>query len=285
MSSPVPLGPDDLVWDHMSRPRDEDPVVRVHAAAAAGFAGIGLFVRRWMAMRQDPDHVERFEGALAETGIRLAGMEVARLGRPRDEEAEAFEAAAWELADRFGCPYLQAIGWEVGTPEAGAPLLAALCDRAADHGVRVGLEFVPAITDIEKASQALEMVERADRPNAGFCVDSWHLTRSTNDMSEVLRFPGDRVYAVQLNDGTIEPEDDDYLTDTVTNRRSPGRGEFALVEMIENLDAIGVTCPLGLEVCSSALWALPASEAATRVHDDMRHILARARPSTARSTP
>jgi sugar phosphate isomerase/epimerase len=276
------LGPTDLVWDHMSRPPDQDPVERVLAAAAAGFAGIGLFVRRWMQPREDPTHVERLDAALAETGLALWGMEVVRgwgSDATIDDEQRAFEAAAWEMRERFGCAYLQAIGWEVGTPADAAPGFAALCDRAAEHGVDVALEFVPEFTDIATAAQALEVVERADRPNGGFCVDSWHLTRSTNRPADILTLPGERIFCIQLNDGPITPDDPDYYTDTISNRVAPGAGDFPLVEIVQNLDAVGASCPISLEVCSARLWAEPTEVAAAEVADGMRGVLARARPS------
>lgn len=273
------LGPGDLVWDHMSHP-DTDPVERVHAAAAAGFAGIGMFVRRWRQLRSDPAHVERFEAALDETGLRLWGMEVvagwSADGTTTDEQ-QAFEAAAWEMRDRFGCAYLQAIGRGVGTPAEAAAGFAALCDRAADHGLVVALEFVPEFTDIATVADALEVVERADRDNGGFCVDSWHLTRSTNDPADILTLPGDRIFSIQMNDGPIVADDPDYYTDTISNRVPPGEGEFQLTQMIANLDTIGASCPIGLEVMSPALWALPAAEAAKSMADGMRSVVTAAR--------
>lgn len=279
-ASPHRLGPNDLVWDHMSRPPDDDPVDRVHAAAKAGFSAIGLFVRHWQHLREDPAHVERLEQALAETGLRIWGMEVASTWQPDGtitDDMRAFEAAAWDLAERFGCVYLQAIGRGVGGPEHAAPGFGALCDRAADHGIDVALEWVPQMTDIESAADALELVERVDRPNAGFCVDSWHLTRSTNDPADILSLPGDRVFCIQLNDGPIRPDEPDYYTDTLANRVPPGSGEFDLVQIVRNLDAIGVSCPISLEVCSRRLWAAPVDEAARLVHDGMRSVLSAAR--------
>lgn len=274
------LGPTDIMWDHMSRPPTEDPVDRVWAAAAAGFDAIGLFVRKWREVREDPAHVERLRAALDETGLCIGGMEVVpgwSLDGSLSEEAAAFESAAWDLAETFDVRTMQAIGRGIGTPAESAAGFAALCDRAADHGVRIALEFVPSMTDIETATQALEVVERADRPNAGFCVDSWHITRSTNDPDDILRLPGERIYSIQLNDGPIRPDVDDYYTDTLANRVPPGDGEFPLDRIIGNLDAVGAACPIGLEVCSTELWAMPCEDAARTVHDAIRTVLASSR--------
>ncbi len=286
MTNPRPardLGPTDLVWDHFSRPRADDVVARIHAAAGAGYAGIGLYVGAWAAAREDPAAVERIDAALAATGMVVANIEVARGWASPDRADDAcaqIEALAFEMADRWGCRYLQVIGDYTGTLAEAAVGFGALCDRAADHGLLVGLEWVPSMTNIEDAATASRIVLDADRHNGGFCVDSWHLTRSTNDLDDLRRLPGDKVFATQWNDGPIRPEHPDYLTDCLTNRVPPGDGAFALVEMVRALDAAGSTAPLGLEVCSSTLWAAPVDEAARVSADGMRAVVATARADT-----
>lgn len=281
---PHDLGPDDLVWDFFSRPRDEPMLARVQAAAEAGFAGLGMYLGAWLAMREDAAEVERFEQALDDKGLVVANIEVVRGWASPDvpnEQCLAMEAVAWDIADHFGCRYVQAIGDYEGTIDEAARGFGALCDRAADHGLLVGLEAVPAMTNIDTVTLAARIVAEADRPNGGLCFDSWHLTRSTNDLDEIRSLPGDKIMATQWNDGTIEPTFDDYYTDTLTTRVPPGAGEFALVEMLRIIDHIGSTAPLGLEVPSTALWQAPIGEAAASVVEGMRKVIAGARsPAT-----
>jgi hypothetical protein len=72
------LGPDDLIWDHFSRPRTDDVVARVHAAAAAGYAAIGLYLGMWATLREQPAELERVDDALAATGLVVANIETLR---------------------------------------------------------------------------------------------------------------------------------------------------------------------------------------------------------------
>ncbi|MEM8745439.1 MAG: sugar phosphate isomerase/epimerase family protein [Actinomycetota bacterium] len=274
------LGPDDLVWDHFSRPRKDDVVGRIHAAADAGFAGIGLFVGAWATMRDDPAEIERVDHALDETGIVVANIEVARgwsgVDGP-DESCRRVEAWAYEMADRWGCRYMQCIGNDGAEPldhGVAAAGFGGLCDRAGEHGLLVGLEWVPSMTNIEDATTAGRIVVDADRANGGLCFDSWHLTRSTNDVDDLRRIPADKIFATQWNDGTIAPQHDDYYEDCLANRVAPGDGEFALVEMARILKEIGSTAPTGLEVCSTDLWAAPVDEAARASATGMRSVLA-----------
>lgn len=268
------------MWDHFSRPRADDVVGRIEAAADAGFAGIGLYVGAWAAVRDDPAAIERIDEALAATGMVVANIEVARgWASPdrADDGCRQIETWAYEMADRWDCRYLQVIGDYNGTLAEAAVGFGALCDRAAEHGLLVGLEWLPSMSNIENAATASRIVVEADRPNGGFCVDSWHLTRSTNDLDDLRTLPGDKVFATQWNDGPVAPEHPDYLTDCLTNRVPPGDGEFALVEMVRILDDIGSTAPIGIEVCSAALWEAPVEVAASAGADAMRAVLATAR--------
>ncbi|WP_419842723.1 sugar phosphate isomerase/epimerase family protein [Candidatus Poriferisodalis sp.] len=274
------LGPNDLVWDHFSRPRFDDVPARIRAAADAGFAAVGLYLGAWERLRADAAEVQRIERALAETGLVIANIEVVRgWASPHraDTACTRQEALAYEIADRFGCRYLQAIGSYSGAIAQAAEGFAALCDRAADHGLLVGLEWVPSLTNIPTAAVAREIVSEADHPSGGYCFDSWHLTRSTNDLDDLRCLNGSKIFATQFNDGPVAPAHPDYLHDCLTNRVPPGHGEFALVEMVRVLDELGSTAPIGLEVCSAQLWADDVAFAAQAAADGMRAVLRQAR--------
>jgi sugar phosphate isomerase/epimerase len=274
------LGADDLVWDHFSRPRADDAVGKVHAAAEAGYAAIGMFLGQWSALRENPAELERVDAALDETGLVVANIETLRgwaVPSAIGEAYEQLEALAFDMADHWGCRYVQVIGDADGPLDEAAAGFAALCDRAADHGLLVGLEWVPSMTNITSARTALQIVTDAGRTNGGLCVDSWHFTRSTNELDDLRAIPGELVVATQLNDGTTAPQDHDYYRDCLANRLPPGDGEFSLVDIIRILDANGSRAPIGVEVCSSELWAAPVGHAAQVSADAMRRVLALAR--------
>ena len=273
------LGPDDLVWDHFSRPRADGVVERVHAAAGAGYAAIGLYLGAWATLRDDPAALDRVDEALEATGLVVANIETLRgwTGPAASEALAAQEALAYEMAAHWDCRYVQVIGDAEGPLDDAAHGFGALCDRAADHGLLVGLEWVPSMTNIGDCATAVRIVTDADRSNGGFCVDSWHFTRSTNNLDDLRNLPGEKVFATQWNDGTIAPQHPDYLQDCLTNRVPPGEGEFSLVEIVRILDAIGSVAPIGVEVCSAELWSAPADHAARVSADAMRRVLALAR--------
>ena len=270
----------DLIWSHFSRPRFGGFDERVAAAAEAGFDAVGLYALEDQRMREEEGRSAVDIRALVEDhGLVVAEIEVVRgWSDPPGEASQqctSLEEIAYEMADELGCRYLQAVGPYEGTVEDAARGFAALCDRAAAHDLVVGIEFLP-FTNIKTAADVEEILDLADRPNAGCCVDIWHHVRGANDEELIRALGGERIAAVQMNDGTIEPAMDDYYVDCLQSRVPPGEGEFDCVGFVQLLDGLGVRAPIAVEVCSAELWEAPVDEAARRAADGMRAVLAAA---------
>jgi sugar phosphate isomerase/epimerase len=281
MSSAHDLRWPDLVWSHFSRPRFGGFDGRVEAAAAAGYAGIGLYIDEYRRLRDEEGRTAVDIGRqLEDHGLVLSDIEVVSGWASSDEAATAechrLEQLAYELADGAGCRYLQAIGPYDGTPGQAGTSFGELCDRAGAHGLLVGIEWLP-FTNIGTAADAAEIVTAADRPNAGYCADIWHHRRGADDDSLIRALPADRIFAVQMNDGPrARVALEEYKADCLANRVPPGEGELDCVGFVRLLAEIGVTCPISLEVCSTELWAVSPAEAARRSADGMRAVLAAA---------
>ena len=76
---------------------------------------------------------------------------------------------------------------------------AALCDRAAGHGLLVSLEFMP-FSQVASIEAALAIVEVADRPNGGILVDTLYLHLSRVDIGELLHVPSDLLHFLHISD-------------------------------------------------------------------------------------
>jgi sugar phosphate isomerase/epimerase len=254
------LGPEDLVLSHFSLAREHPIEHRVTLAAAAGFAGIGLYVGQYRELEASGFAPTGLAELLDEHGVLLAEIEVVPgLGADGEggERAASMERTAWRMADTFNCRYLQVIG-PAGRPIAeAAAAFGALCDRAADHDLVVGLEFLP-FTDIYGIAEAQPIVEEAGRPNGGLCVDIWHHERGASDLDAIRALPAEMIKGIQVNDGPKLPEDPDYYTDCLTNRVPPGAGEFDMAGFVDAIRSTGATLPWSVEVCSASGWAQPA---------------------------
>ena len=244
---------------HFSLGRHHPIADRVRLASANGFDGIGLYVGQYAALEREGAAPGPLRELLADHHMALREIEVvAGLGAdgPGGAAAAEREAVAFRMADEFGCRYLQTIGPAGDDLDTAASAFGALCDRAADHGLVVGLEFLP-FTDITGVARARELVERAGRRNGGLCVDVWHHERGARDLEAIAALPGEMITGIQLNDGAAVPADDDYYTDCLANRVAPGDGAFDLVGFMAAVRGTGTTAPVSVEVCSAAGWADP----------------------------
>ncbi|NNE72288.1 MAG: sugar phosphate isomerase/epimerase [Acidimicrobiales bacterium] len=273
---PRDLGHDDLVLCHFTLDRHHDIEQRVRAAAAGGYAAIGIYTRDYQRLEADGRAPDRLAELLESHGVGLAEIEALRgWGDPAvvgtDDYLEQ-EATAWRIADRFESRYVQAIGPYAGSMDDAGQAFGALCDRAAEHGLVVGLEFLP-FTNIVDASDALAIVEAAARPNGGVCLDIWHHERGAADLELLRAVPGELITGVQVSDGPAIPVLDSYYDDCLRTRLPPGQGDFDVAGFVEVVEASGTTAPWGVEVCNQAAWATDGIEHAQACADGLRAFL------------
>jgi sugar phosphate isomerase/epimerase len=253
------LAHDELVLSHFSLARHHPVGHRVALAARHGFRGIGLYAGHYLQLETEGFAPHGLRDLLEQHGVCLAEIEVVPgLGRDGAGGSRAgdIEAVAWRMADEFGCRYLQVIGPADAPVDEAAAAFGSLCDRAADHGLVVGLEFLP-FTDIVSVRDARAIVEAAGRDNGGICVDVWHHVRGANDLAAIAALPGELITGIQLNDGPLRPDLDDYYTDCLQHRVAPGRGEFDLAAFLHAVRGTGCMVPMSLEVCSRTGWERP----------------------------
>jgi len=255
--------------------------VRVAAAAGAGYAGIGLLVDDYEALRADGRSDADLRSTLAEYGQRVFEIEFLYHWMCRDERAgpsRNLEERLYRMADALGVRHMN-MG-DVNPPEQAPPRelvverFAAVCDRAADHGLLVALEFLPW-SGIPDTATAWEIVRTAGRPNGGINLDAWHHFRGTADATALTEVPPDRYVAIALNDADALIVGDP-VEDTTRRRRLPGEGSFDLVGFLRVLDAHGVTAPIVVEILSDEQNSRPVEEAARLPFAATQAVLARA---------
>lgn len=260
---------------------------RIQPVADAGFTAMSVWPGDVKGV--DRDHLK---SALTLAGLTLTDLELIGNWSPdhagstgpfADIVRPTTPAKLLPLAESLGVStvsVVELLGIDWNGPKIGSAF-AALCDQAADHSVRLAIEFVPtgAISDF---ARALEVVERADRDNGGIMVDSWHFFRSGSSLDQLARCPGDRIFSVQLNDAPAQPETDLHVG--MMNRLLPGEGELNLRGLVDALAHSGSTAPMGIEVFSERLDGLSIGEVAQRCATALDYCLSFAKPQlTARN--
>jgi sugar phosphate isomerase/epimerase len=187
------------------------------------------------------------------------------------------EQKFYRIADALGARSITVVDPFSGTAPLERMLgaFAAICDRAATHGLLVHLEFLSwgAIPDLATAWQ---IVAGAARDNGGLVIDSLHLMRS-NSLPALAKIPGEKIFTTQFSDAAATRSGDAFAD--AASRQLPGEGELNLAAIVRQLDAIGSRAPLGVEVFNAELSALSTAVAAQRLSTAMRGVLASARPA------
>jgi sugar phosphate isomerase/epimerase len=261
---------------------------RVDAASRAGFAGLSLWGRDyWQARREGLSDAD-IAALLAGHGLQVGELDPAWWWLPGAQQVSIPEHADTEevfrygedelfrIAEVVGARSLNAVdvfGGDWGVDDAAAAF-AGLCDRAAEHGLLVHIEFLPW-SRIPDVATAWDIASRAGRPNGGVAVDAWHWFRAGADEEALRRVPGDRILGIQLDDGPAEPEAN-LIEATLHARLLPGHGEFGVARLLGILAETGAQAPYGVEVFSDDLHALPAGEAARQVAEATRAVVAEA---------
>jgi sugar phosphate isomerase/epimerase len=257
---------------------------RCVAAAAAGFAGIGLHAADLPRSLAAGLTVQEMRDIL--TGLRLRVVEleflsgwVAGAAAPEIDEIHA-------VAEAFGGRHVSA--GEFAGPPGGLDVAAAsrglrlAAERLAPDGLTLAVEAFPW-SALAGPTLAGEVIRRAAVPNVGLMIDVWHFYNSGATPALLEHLPVGSVAAVQLNDGPRVHEN--FLQHARADRRLPGDGDLdvvgllraiAAVGLLRAIAAVGYTGPLSVEANTPELRALPAREAANRAADAARTVLAQA---------
>lgn len=282
------LGADDLVFSAGTHPVTAF-LERLAPAAAAGFSAMSAYPHEIHLLRAQGVSDQEIRQRVADAGMAISELDAVTTWLPGHQPppempAPLAAALAGNTVERMA-PMAEAVGARSltlvelygarPTPDTAAAAFAEVCDRAACHGVLVHLEPLPW-AGIRTLAEAWDVVRRADRPNGGLLVDSWHFFRGGSTFAELEDIPGDQVLYVQLDDAPAVPEAD-LAEETQHRRLLPGDGALDLVGLVRTLDRIGCTAPVGAEVLSDELLAAPVDEVARRAAAATAQVLATAR--------
>jgi sugar phosphate isomerase/epimerase len=286
LTDPANRALDDIGWVLWSGTVGlESPIAaRIDAARAAGFTRLSvspLDVARAAELGTSPADLGR---SLRDSGLEIVLDPVMNWygGTPRTGSRFARFTAdeALRMAEALQVVSITVIGQatsELPNDEVAGPF-GAICDRAAAFGAQVHLEFIP-MTTITDLAGAWTVVQGADRPNGGVLFDTWHFFRGNPDFELLERVPGDRIFAVQIDDAAAEVRAS--MREDTQHRLLPGDGCFDLPRAVRVLDRIGALHWVGPEVISPVTEAMAPVDAARLAGDRVRELIARVRAEDA----
>jgi sugar phosphate isomerase/epimerase len=260
---------------------------RLIVAQAGGFSSISvspLTLSRWRNGGASDSDIRR---ALAGAGVRVSAIDpltkwlptwdLPETMKPEDRAFGDFETdEVLAMARSFGAELVTAVEYTGVAPDLDMAVasFAALCDRALNYGVRVGLEPMP-FSGICEVETAWEIVRRAQAFNGGLVLDSWHVFRgpdANRDLEAIRTVPGPSVFTLQLDDAPAAAEAD-LRAETMHRRLLPGTGALDLRAFLDAVWATGAKPAVGPEVFSDELCALAPAELGRRLRDSTRPFL------------
>jgi sugar phosphate isomerase/epimerase len=274
--------PDDVGWVLWSGTIGlESPVPgRIEAALANGFSRLSLSPLDVARAEEQGTSVADLGRSLRDAGLGIVLDPVMNWygGAPRaDSRFARFPLdEAMAIAEALEAVSITVIGQatsDLSLDEVAAPF-GSVCDRAAGFGAQVHLEFIP-MTAIADLAAAWTVVQGADRPNGGILFDTWHFFRGAPDFAVLEQVPGERIFAVQVDDAATEVRGS--MREDTQNRLLPGDGDLDLLRAVRALDRIGALHWVGPEVISPVTAAMPPVEAARVAGDRVRELIARVR--------
>ena len=224
---------------------------KLEAIAAAGFRAIEIFENDLIAFPGSPTEVRRMCDDL---GLAIVTFQPFRdfEGMPDLRRARTFDRAErkFDLMGELGCDLL--LVCSSVSPEAlgGIERLAAdfaeLGGRAAKRNIRVGYEALAWGRHIHDYRDAWEVVRRANHPNIGTILDTFHIQARDTDLGAIRAIPPDQIFLVQVADAPKLQMD--YLSWSRHWRCMPGQGDFDLVAFMDALQTTNYDGYLSLEI-------------------------------------
>jgi sugar phosphate isomerase/epimerase len=250
------------------------PFEQIDIAAAAGYDYVGLRVtpvapgEHIAPLADDPRRLRRLACRLADAGVQVLDVELARLGP--DEAPEDY----LDLLDTAGSIGARHVVGQLRDPDRhrATDRFGRLCDLAAGFGVTVELEF-PSWMETGTLAAAATIVGDVGRDNAGILVDALHFYRSDSRPEDIDALPARWFRFVQLCDAPAKaPASVDGVVHTARAGRSlPGYGQLPLHALLEHLPIV----PYSLEVPNDVLrQELGAADYARLVLSTARELVA-----------
>ena len=224
---------------------------KMKACAAAGFDGIEIFEPDLIVSPESPEEIRDLAARL---GLSLDLFQPFRDFEGVTEELleeNLYRAEAkFALMNRLGIDTMLVCSnvatATVDDDDVAAAQLRRMGELAARYGVRIAYEALAWGRYVNDFEHAQRIVDLADHPSVGTCLDSFHILSRGWDPAGIEKIPAEKIFFVQLADA---PElSMDVLSWSRHYRVFPGEGAFDLTTFMAHLVRSGYDGPVSLEI-------------------------------------
>ncbi len=246
---------------------------KLRAVREAGFTQIMLSARDIVG---HPEGLEAAVAAVRASGLRVTGFQVLRdfeglSGHLHDYKIDIAKSML-EMCSALGAKVLLVCSstsvHATIDPEAQARDLRKLAMLAIPKGIKVAYEGLSWGRTVNEFPQAWDIVCRADMPNLGLGLDSFHMFATKTPLEDLDMLDPDKIFLVQLADfmWTEIKSVEERITTARHFRVFPGEGVHSadLAALVSRLHALGYRGDYSFEVFNDDYQQIPLPTVAQR---------------------
>jgi 2-keto-myo-inositol isomerase len=213
--------------------------------------------------------------------VGVLGVEYGWLFATGDESKRLFKVfrESCENAVALDCNMLMSAPGQVSGPIKDAiKYLREAGDIAAEHGLRLAIEFNSQHDVLNKLTVLRELIEGAAKRNCGYLIDAYHFARSGAPGRGFEEVPAEQIFCFQYSDLSPNPVTGMRRP---TDRLPPGKGVIRWREVLGLLAEKNYTGYLSYEAPNPEQWARSPYDVAREGVELTRRLLKDAVPSYA----
>lgn len=211
-----------------------------------------------------------------ESGLRGTGFQVLRdfeglSGHLHDYKVDIAKTML-EMCAELGCDVLLACSSTSAHASQDLDHIARdlrkLAMLAIPHGIRIAYEGLSWGRTVNEYTTAWDVVCRADAPNLGVCIDSYHILAAKTPLDAILDLDPSKIFLVQLSDFMWRetPTFEERMSTARTYRVFPREGVHTeeLIALVQKLDRLGYAGDYSFEVFNDDFVQMPLPMVAER---------------------
>jgi sugar phosphate isomerase/epimerase len=246
---------------------------KLDAMRQAGFGQVMLNARDLVS---HPGGVRAAAAAVRASGLRSTGFQVLRDFEGLSDHLHHYKVdiakSMLEMCAEIGSPVLLACSSTSRHATDDLDLivrdLRKLAMLAVPLGIRIAYEALSWGRTVNEFTTSWDVVCRADTPNLGVGLDSFHVFAAKTPLDELEMIDPERVFLVQLSDfmWNETPTFEERMTTARTFRVFPGEGVHSaqLSDFVQRIDRLGYRGDYSFEVFNDDYQSLPLDVVAQR---------------------
>ena len=260
---------------------------KLEAMKGAGFSQVMLMARDLVG---HPGGVKSAVKAVQDSGLRPTGFQVLRDFEGLSGHLHSYKVdiakSMLEMCAATGSKVLLACSSTSRHATDDLNLIAKdlkmLAMMAIPFGIKVAYEGLSWGRTVNEFTTAWDVVCRADCPNLGIGIDSFHIFAANSSLDDIEDIDADRIFLAQLSDFMWHetPTFEERMTTARTFRVFPGEGVHSeqLADLVLRMERIGYRGDYSFEVFNDDYQQLPLETVAERarksamwLHQDVLH--------------